>query len=45
MDFEYRENDNIDYEARKQYADMSIEDLEKLMLEMETEARKKMNSK
>lgn len=35
---EYRENDNIDYASRKKYEDMSLEELEKLMLEKEKEA-------
>ena len=39
---EYRENDNIDYESRKKYESMSDEELERLMLEMEKEALKKM---
>lgn len=37
--FEYRENDNIDYQARKQYADMSLEELQTLLAEAESRAR------
>lgn len=41
----YRENDNIDLEARKKYSTMSLEELEKLMLEEEAKAFKKLAKK
>ena len=40
---EHRENDNIDYVSRKKYADMSLEELEMLMLEREKQEFGKIN--
>lgn len=40
---EYRENDNVDYVSRKKYADMSLEELERLMLEREKQEFGKIN--
>ena len=41
----YRENDNIDLEARKKYSAMTLEELEKLMLEEEAKAFKELQKK
>ena len=37
----YKENDHIDYVAREKYRNMTIEELEKKLLQLESEARKK----
>lgn len=37
----YKENDRIDYAAREKYKNMTPEECEKLLFQLESEARKK----
>lgn len=41
--YKYTEDDNINHELRAKYEKMSLEDVAKLMLEMEAEVRKKLS--
>lgn len=37
----YKENDRINYAAREKYKNMTLEECEKLLFQLESEARKK----